>query len=87
MLDRNVRNKINSNGFETFFAGVRNLISDADIAVGNLEGPFTPYESITASLKNKDLQFTFDPSLAPALAELGFDILCLSNKQNIKFIK
>ncbi len=85
MLDRNVRNKINMNGFDAFFAGVRDLISEADIAVGNLEGPFTPYESITASLKNKALQFTFDPTLALELSALGFDILGLANNHTLNF--
>ncbi|MDP3962470.1 MAG: CapA family protein [bacterium] len=85
MLDRNVRNKINAMGFDAFFAGVRDLISEADIAVGNLEGPFTTYESITASLKNKALQFTFDPALAPELSALGFDILGLANNHTLNF--
>lgn len=85
MLDRNVRNKINTLGFEAFFAGVNDLIADADIAVGNLEGPFTPYESVTASLKNKALQFTFDPALVPEMSALGFDILGLANNHTLNF--
>lgn len=85
MLDRNVRNKINTLGFDAFFAGVKTLISDADIAVANLEGPFTPFPSKTASLKNKELTFTFDPALAPQLAGLGFDILGLANNHTLNF--
>lgn len=85
MLDRNVRNKIKELGLDAFFAGVRDLISDADIAVGNLEGPFTPHESITASLKNKALQFTFDPALVPELSALGFDIFGLANNHTLNF--
>ena len=85
MLDRNVRNIIDKNGFDSFFSGVKNLIKDADIAVGNLEGTFTPYESITASLQSKELQFTFDPALAPSLADLGFDILGLANNHSMNF--
>ncbi len=41
MLDRNVRNKISEIGFDAYFAGVHDLVSDADFAVANLEGPFT----------------------------------------------
>ncbi len=85
MLDRNVRNKIGVIGFDAFFAGVKDLISDADIAVGNLEGPFTPYPSKTASLVDKQLTFTFDPKLAPKLADLGFDILGLANNHTLNF--
>lgn len=87
MLDRNVRNLINKNGFDKFFSGVKNLVQSSDIAVANLEGPFTPYPSITADLKNKALQFTFDPALAPALADLGFDILGLANNHSMNFGK
>lgn len=85
MLDRNVRNIINKKGFEYFFKGVEELISSADIAVGNLEGPFTPYPSRTASLQSKELVFTFDPELAPKLATLGFDALGLANNHSLNF--
>lgn len=85
MLDRNVRNIINKIGFEKFFSGVKDLISGADIAVANLEGPFTPYPSLTSSLVNKTLTFTFDPKLAPKLSDLGFDILGLANNHTMNF--
>jgi poly-gamma-glutamate capsule biosynthesis protein CapA/YwtB (metallophosphatase superfamily) len=87
MLDRNVRNLINKNSFDSFFSGVKDLIKNADIAVGNLEGAFTTNPSITADLKNKALQFTFDPSLAPALSDLGFDILGLANNHSYNYGK
>ena len=87
MLDRNVRNLINKNGFDSFFSGVKDLIKNADIAVGNLEGAFTTNPSITADLKNKALQFTFDPSLAPALSDLGFDVLGLANNHSYNYGK
>src|SRR5690349_5045855 len=45
MLDRNVRNIIDKKGFDYFFKGVKDLVRDADIAVGNLEGTFTTYPS------------------------------------------
>lgn len=85
MLDRNVRNLINKNGFDEFFSGVKELVSGADIAIANLEGPFTPYPSLTASLVNKTLTFTFDPALAPKLSDLGFDILGLANNHTLNF--
>ncbi len=82
MLDRNVRARINKVGFDTFFAGVKNLISDADIAVANLEGPFTTFRSVT---DRQEFTFTFDPALAPRLADLGFDILGLANNHTLNF--
>jgi len=85
MLDRNVRNIIDKNSFDDFFSGIKDIIKDSDVSVANLEGPFTPYPSITSSLKNKTLQFTFDPSLSVALSELGFDILGLANNHTLNF--
>lgn len=87
MLDRNVRNIIDKNGFDKFFSGVSEIVKSADIAVANLEGPFTDYPSITASLKNKALQFTFDPKLAQKLSDFGFDILGLANNHTLNFGK
>ncbi len=85
MLDRNVSNIINRKGFEYFFKGVQELISSADIAIGNLEGPFTSYPSRTTSLQSKELVFTFDPHLAPKLATLGFDAFGLGNNHTLNF--
>lgn len=85
MLDRNVRNIIDKKGFISFFSGVKDVVRNADIAVANLEGPFTTFPSVTASLQNKALQFTFDPNLAPALADLGFDVLGLANNHTLNF--
>lgn len=87
MLDRNVRNIIDRKGFEYFFGGVKDLIHSADISVTNLEGAFTTNPSITASLVSKELLFTFDPKLAPKLADLGFDILGLANNHSYNFGK
>lgn len=85
MLDRNVRNVIDRIGFDTYFSGIKNIVKNADIAIANLEGPFTTYQSITSSLKSKELVFTFDPALAPALADFGFDILGLANNHTYNF--
>ncbi len=85
MLDRNVRNTIDRIGFEEFIKGVEDLLATPDITIGNLEGPFTTYPSKTASLKSKELVFTFDPDLAVKLAEVGFDILGLANNHTYNF--
>ncbi len=87
MLDRNVRNIINKIGFDKFFAGVRDMVETPDIAVANLEGTFTTNPSITASLVSKELQFTFDPALSSALADLGFDVMGLANNHSYNFGK
>lgn len=85
MLDRNVRNIINRNGFEGFFVGVRDLIQSTDVAIANLEGAFTTNPSVTASLVSKELIFTFDPALAPKLSVLGFDVMGLANNHSYNY--
>lgn len=87
MLDRNVRNIINLKGFDSYFDGIKNIINNADISVANLEGPFTDNPSITASLIDKSLQFTFDPRLVPKLYDLGFDVFGLANNHSMNFGK
>lgn len=87
MLDRNVRNIINKNGFDKFFSGVKSLVEGEDIVIANLEGTFTTHPSVTADLINKELQFTFDPALAPKLASIGFDVLGLANNHSYNFGK
>lgn len=85
MLDRNVRNIINKKGFNYFFKGVKDLIKSPDIAIANLEGSFTAFESVTSNLKNKELKFTFDPALVQEVADLGFDALGLANNHSLNF--
>ena len=85
MLDRNVRNIINKIGSDAFFAGVADTVKGVDIAVANLEGPFTSYPSVTSSLVSKELRFTFDPALVPKLALLGFDMFGLANNHTYNF--
>ena len=85
MLDRNVRLLINKNSFNSFFAGVKDTVRSADIAVANLEGPFTTFPSVTTNPKNTELKFTFDPAGAPGLADLGFDVLGLANNHSMNF--
>jgi poly-gamma-glutamate synthesis protein (capsule biosynthesis protein) len=85
MLDRNVRNIIDKKSFKYFFAGVEDIIKSADIAVVNLEGTFTTNKSVTTVKGSTELKFTFDPGLASATADLGFDIIGLANNHSSNF--
>ncbi len=49
------------------------------------EGTFTSNNSLTAGIKTNILRFTFDPALAPGLADIGFDILGLANNHSLNF--
>jgi poly-gamma-glutamate synthesis protein (capsule biosynthesis protein) len=87
MLDRNVRRIIDRDGFDSFFAGVKDLVEEFDISVANLEGPFTVHPSKTLNPRSTVLQFTFDPVLATELSDFGFDILGLANNHTLNFGK
>jgi len=63
-------------GFDHVFAATRPLISGADLALGNLEGP------ISASAEPADSGkwvYRMHPEAASALARAGFDVLVLAN--------
>lgn len=85
MLDRGVYNRIHKIGFDKFFEGIASTTKENDIVVANLEGPFTPYPSITTNLINKELRFTFDPIFIPKLANLGINVLGLANNHTLNF--
>lgn len=79
MLGRNVAAKIAKNGSDYPFAKIKDVVSSADYAVANLEGPVT---KINTAPKN-DMRFHFDPSLAAVLADTGFDALSLANNHGL----
>lgn len=85
MLDRNVARTIAAQGPDFLFADVQDLLADADLRVGNLEGTITSNPSI-AQQNNKILRFTFDPAQAKAvLAPLHFDAFSLANNHVLDF--
>ncbi|MBX4200250.1 CapA family protein [Candidatus Parcubacteria bacterium] len=84
MLDRMVRQIIDSNGFESIVESIQPLFANLDMAVGNLEGTVTANTSLSA--KNyKILRFTFASTTLPALKSLGFNVLGLANNHALDF--
>lgn len=84
MLDRGVSWYADKNGKDRIFSGVKNLFSNYDIVVGNLEGTITNNESV-ARKNNKILRFTFDTDYSGVLKDAGFDILNLANNHALDF--
>lgn len=85
MLDRNVARTIAAEGPHVLFASTSELLRDADLRVGNLEGTITAEPSV-AQQNNKILRFTFDPAQATAvLAPLQFDAFSLANNHALDF--
>ena len=71
-------------GYDYPFAKVEHLLNDADIVIGNLEGPLT--NLCESTLEDKEYLFRSPPSLvAPALQKAGFNILNLANNHILDF--
>ena len=89
MLDRGVREKINTFGPEYPFALIKDFLKGDgnanDIVVTNAEGPFTDNPSVTLGIKNAPLQFTFDPAMLSTLKNLGFTLLDQANNHSLNF--
>jgi len=63
------------------FKGVQDLLSSADLVVGNLESPLTN-TNMTAYSKGKwggSVYLKGDPSRTKLLKDAGFDLMCLGN--------
>lgn len=75
MLDRSVGRRILSDGPEVVFAGVRDVLAGADIAVVNLESPISNSGASVA----KSYTFRAPPEAVGALADAGIDVAGLAN--------
>ncbi len=82
MLDRHVRQKIDTNGGDYLFENIKKLFAGQDIIVANAEGVFTDNDS-TASYDN--LVFTFSTTTLPLLKQLGFTFFSQANNHALNF--
>lgn len=83
MLDRNVKNKINQNGFDYILGNLagqeKRFFMGADLIMANLEGPFADSRRATT----KEIAFRFDPILLPELKKYNFDLFGLANNHTL----
>jgi len=79
MLGRSVSTRISKNGAEYVFEKIKDLVSAADFAVANLEGPVT---KLNLDPSNR-MRFRFDPSMAQLLAMTGFNAVSLANNHGL----
>lgn len=75
MLDGRARARVQRDGADSPFDAVRPLLRRAAIVVGNLEGPFAR----DAELEDRNHSYKVDPTLAPALARAGINVVTLAN--------
>lgn len=82
MFDRYIRTVLERDGEEAVLGDVAPLLSEAELTVGNLEGPITDHSSQSQGTKVGDLtnmRFTFSPSVAKLLHTYGFDLVSIGN--------
>jgi poly-gamma-glutamate capsule biosynthesis protein CapA/YwtB (metallophosphatase superfamily) len=80
MLGRYVGSSLRSGNFDTPFSAIKPFLAQADLAIGNLEGPIIPLGAIAVPTPSPNLlNLTGDARSAPALARVGFDLLSVAN--------
>jgi poly-gamma-glutamate capsule biosynthesis protein CapA/YwtB (metallophosphatase superfamily) len=84
MMGGSAAYKLKTEGPDSFFTNSVTLIKQADIAMGNLEGPLGPKDTGKIWIKKK-YTFLVDPSSATGLAHAGFKLLTLANNHTMDF--
>jgi gamma-polyglutamate biosynthesis protein CapA len=85
MFDRYIREGVGKYGkgnYEYVFEKIKDKLAGYDLVVGNLEGPITDKNSVsvgTAMEAKENLKFTFDPTVAKALADSNIKLVDLGN--------
>jgi poly-gamma-glutamate capsule biosynthesis protein CapA/YwtB (metallophosphatase superfamily) len=84
MMGRYVGASMARHGYDAPFGEVRGMVSAADVAVGNLEGPLVPAGVFAIPEPAPDLlTLTGDARSALALAWAGFDVLSVANNHSL----
>ena len=81
MLGRSVGWRMEAEGPAMPFAGVRDILVGADIAVANLESAV----GVTGTAESKAYTFRAPPVAAEALALAGFDLVSLANNHSLDY--
>lgn len=79
MLDRNVARRSAGNLEYPFQKLPENFLSQADLTIGNLEGPLTD----TRRAPEKSIDFAFSPKYAGILKAQGVDVVSLANNHTL----
>lgn len=81
MLSRVVGQKIEKNGLDYPFAEMKDFLTKADLAIGNLETAITEGRKVQSG----EMMFRSDPPLAETLKEYNFKVLSLANNHSPNF--
>src|SRR5579871_6661408 len=82
MMGGSAAYKLKTEGPDSFFTHTEVLLKQADIAMGNLEGPLG---TGGAKFPHKKYNLLVDPSAATGLAHAGFKLLTLANNHTMDF--
>lgn len=88
MFDRYIRQISERKGSDFVFAGVKDLLAENDLAVGNLEGPITDKPSISAGSEigaHDNYIFTFNAEVAKELWKNNLRLVSLGNNHILNF--
>ncbi len=88
MLDRHIRLKAKSQGYDFILANLSSLLTSADLVIGNLEGPITnrPSVSINSLVGGpKNYTFTFEPRVVKFLNNYNIRLVNLGNNHILNF--
>lgn len=88
MFDRGVRVQADKMGYDAIFGSATTTIQSHDLTIANLEGPISSFKSKLVNSSGKAIpgfQFTFDNKTAPALKNVGIDIVSLANNHTDNF--
>ena len=82
MMGDSAAYKLKTEGPDSFFTFTAPLLKQADLAMGNLEGPLGTGGD---KFPHKKYNFLVDPSCAIGLAHAGFKLLTLANNHTMDF--
>jgi len=88
MLDRHIRQKAQSSGYDFILEPLTNLFSQQDLVIANLEGPVTDNNSISLGSEigsPRNYVFTFSPDSLATLTKNKIHLVNLGNNHILNF--
>jgi AmmeMemoRadiSam system protein B len=88
MCDRGIREVAEARGFNHLFQGLEALLTHLDLTIANLEGPITPFPSLSRGRRPQERNhylFTFPPALAGVLKRQDINLVHLGNNHILDF--
>ncbi|MDC0449104.1 CapA family protein [bacterium] len=88
MFDRYIRQIAQSKGYNYALEDLRDVLTNADVVIANLEGPITDNKSrsiYTEIGSRENYFFTFDPIITNTLKEFNINVVNIGNNHILNF--